>query len=185
MSDLPRDLRIKAGMIMMCERIPFGSDATLMELAANEIEQLKQRNAELESMLVEVNNNRTGVSPCARFCEALAAKKMFDNLQRERDELAAQIELINKAWLCPYPECIMDELNEVINKTPAQCLSEHDREVAARAVEQAADYAAGLISDKYGIATSGTMLEILDHKTDVVLCVAEYANKIRQGNVEL
>lgn len=60
------------------------------------IAELQQLNDELESMLVEVNNNRTGVSPCARFCEALAAKKMFDNLQRERDELAAHVEQLNQ-----------------------------------------------------------------------------------------
>lgn len=61
-----------------------------------ELEQVKRVANELSAQIAEVNENRTGVSPCARFCEALAAKKMFDNLQRERDELAAQVEQLNQ-----------------------------------------------------------------------------------------
>lgn len=59
MSDLVKDLRIKAGMIMMCERIPFGSDAALMEQAANEIEQLQQRNAELTAQVKQLQQELT------------------------------------------------------------------------------------------------------------------------------
>ena len=38
---LPKKLRIMAGMISMCERIQFGSDAELMYQAADEIEKAK------------------------------------------------------------------------------------------------------------------------------------------------
>lgn len=79
---------------------------TFCGLTAEEIIELKQVNAdrtaelehvkrvanELAAQLVEVNNNRTGASPCARFCEALAAKKMFDNLQHDNRQLKAQVE---------------------------------------------------------------------------------------------
>ena len=47
MSDLPRQLRIKSGMMNMGERIAWGSDTALMEQAADLIEQLQQRNNEL------------------------------------------------------------------------------------------------------------------------------------------
>lgn len=120
-------------------------------------------------------------------------------LQQRNVELAAQVELLIDAGNEVYAELQQWALTEsheetdlafeiwlrARKSTPTQCLAEHDREVAARAVEKAADYAAGLISDKYGIATSGAMLEILDHKTDVVLCVAEYADKIRSGEVKI
>ena len=40
MSDLPKRLRIKASMIALGERIPWGSDTALMEEAADMIEAL-------------------------------------------------------------------------------------------------------------------------------------------------
>ena len=86
-----------AGMIQMCERISFGSDSAIMEKAATEIDRIERENSELKAQLVEVNNNRTGVSPCARFCEALAAKKMFDNLQQENTSLLSLIADIRQA----------------------------------------------------------------------------------------
>lgn len=49
MSDLPKKLRIKAGMIDMGERIAWGSETALMEHAATHIEQLEARVKELES----------------------------------------------------------------------------------------------------------------------------------------
>lgn len=39
---LPDRLRIKAGMIEMCETIPFGSDALLMREAADELERIEK-----------------------------------------------------------------------------------------------------------------------------------------------
>lgn len=48
MSDLPKQLRIKAGMINMGERIAWGSDSALMGQAADLIEQQQARIAELE-----------------------------------------------------------------------------------------------------------------------------------------
>jgi hypothetical protein len=41
MSDLPKQLRIKAGMMAMGEKIAWGSDTALMEQAADLIEQLQ------------------------------------------------------------------------------------------------------------------------------------------------
>ena len=96
--------------------------------------------------------------------------KERQELQQRNAELAAQIELINKAWLCPYPECIMDELNEVINKTPAQCLSEYDREVAARAVEYVAKNA-----DFTSLCDPSVAPDVLIY----------YANLIKTGEVEI
>lgn len=39
-NDLPKRLRIMAGMLAMCERIAFGSDSAIMDEAADEIERL-------------------------------------------------------------------------------------------------------------------------------------------------
>lgn len=137
------------------------------------ITELQQRNAELESMLVEVNNNRTGVSPCAKFCEALAAKKMFDNLQRERDELAAQSERL-KVFITKSAEkwsgvddlaATFNTLMMAVNSTPTQYLAEHDREVAARAVNKFSEH---LIWDR------------MFAKSEVRAASEEYANQIRQ-----
>jgi chromosome segregation ATPase len=42
MTDLPKRLRIKAGMIQLGERIAWGSDAEIMEEAADEIERINE-----------------------------------------------------------------------------------------------------------------------------------------------
>lgn len=47
MNDLVKNLRITAGMIVMCEKIHFGQDAALMEQAATEIEALRAQVSEL------------------------------------------------------------------------------------------------------------------------------------------
>lgn len=113
-------------------------EITRLELALNDAgianKKLKQRNAELESMLVEVNNNRTGVSPCARLCESLAAKKMFDNLQRERDEFAAQVERLTRITfdvVCASAILGVPIHEEEIHK----CLAARDSEIKAQAFE--------------------------------------------------
>ena len=51
MSDLPKQLRIKAGMIHMGERIAWGSDTTLMEEAADLIE---QQAAEIDALKAHI-----------------------------------------------------------------------------------------------------------------------------------
>lgn len=53
MSDLPKQLRIKAGMIHMGERIAWGSDTALMEEAANLIE---QQQAEIDALKAQKEN---------------------------------------------------------------------------------------------------------------------------------
>lgn len=102
------------------------------------------------------------------------AADRLDELQQRNAELMAQVELLQS--------CLMEikyrnaEIEMPAFMRTGQCLAE----VKARAIEEAADCAAGLISDKYGIATSGAAFDILNHKTDVVLCVAEYANQVRR-----
>lgn len=63
-------------------------------LARRIVELTNERDAAL-AQLVEVQNNCTGVSPCERFCEALATKRMFDNLQSDNRQLKAQVEQLN------------------------------------------------------------------------------------------
>jgi hypothetical protein len=95
----------------------------------------------------------------------LPTQELVDRLTAERDALVEQVR----------------QLRAHVEDMQGLCLTSGEvNEIKARAVEDAADYAAGLISDKYGIATSGAALEILNHKTDVVFCVAEYANQLRQ-----
>lgn len=60
MSDLPKQLRIKAGMIHMGERIAWGSDTTLMEEAADLIEQLQNENEQMRFQ-VEMLTNQNAV----------------------------------------------------------------------------------------------------------------------------
>lgn len=63
---------------------------TEYDLQLNEIDELK-------AQLAEVQDNRTGKAPCERFCEALATKKMFDNLQSDNRQLKAQVEQLRSA----------------------------------------------------------------------------------------
>ena len=51
MSDLPKRLRIKAGVMNMGERIAWGSDTALMEEAAKLIE---QQQAEIDELKADV-----------------------------------------------------------------------------------------------------------------------------------
>ena len=133
----------------------------------------------------------------------LPTQELVDELTAERDALAVQVEKMSSAfkdldgfvWKVFTSGCLnhatpsairedymelSERFEDAYESTPTQYLAAHAAEVAAKAVEASADYAAGLISDKYGIATSGAALEILNHKTDVVLCVAAYAEVIRQ-----
>lgn len=60
MTDIVERLRIKADMILMCEKIKFGSDAAVMQDAAVEIERLRETN---EMMLTDIR--RTDVDMLA------------------------------------------------------------------------------------------------------------------------
>lgn len=122
-------------------------------LARRVVELTNERDAAL-AQLVEVQNNCTGVSPCERFCEALATKKMFDNLQRHNQQLKAQVEQllkpakeaaealgfashhlrgrVSEKMLMDMAEKA-DALIGAIGSTPAQCLSEHDAVVGRKA----------------------------------------------------
>lgn len=70
---------------------PDGGDVSVEEQLRRYIADILSQRDALAAQLVEVNDNRTGVAPCERFCEALAAKKTLDNLRRERDALAAHL----------------------------------------------------------------------------------------------
>lgn len=61
------------------------------------INQLREENERLKSQLVAVQDSVVhgkcaNSEPCATFCEAIATRKMFKQLQVERDALAAQVE---------------------------------------------------------------------------------------------
>lgn len=122
-------------------------------LARRIVELTNERDAAL-AQLVEVQNNCTGVSPCERFCEALATKKMFDNLQSDNRQLKVQVEQllkpakeaaealgfashhlrgrVSEKMLMDMAEKA-DALISAIGSTPAQCLSEHDAVVGRKA----------------------------------------------------
>lgn len=92
MSDLPKQLRIKAGMINMGERIAWGSDSALMGQAADLIEQQQARIAELEVLIAAecVRNNELSatVEQLTRTSETLLAV-----LKRGDDPTAAMYQL--------------------------------------------------------------------------------------------
>ena len=56
MTDLVERLRIKADMVLMCEKIKFGSDAAVMKEAADRIEQLE---AALQRVMIGGNHLAT------------------------------------------------------------------------------------------------------------------------------
>ncbi len=67
---------------------------------------VNQKNVDLQSQLVAVQDSVVhgkcaNSEPCATFCEAIATRKMFKQLQVERDALAAQLAAIQDAALKP------------------------------------------------------------------------------------
>ena len=57
MKDLPKKLRIKAGMIAMGEHIAWGSDTAIMYQAATKIESMENKNKLLTDLLISVSND--------------------------------------------------------------------------------------------------------------------------------
>lgn len=92
-------------------------------------------------------------------------------------ELAAQVEQL-RSGIYFYLESNSPEteskrwnsLHDLLQQTPAQCLAEHDREVAARVVEGAANHA-------IKIGGAAGLVEYDD--------LIEYANKIKSGEVKI
>lgn len=72
----------------------------------------------LKAQLAEVQDNRTGKAPCERFCEALATKKMFDNLQSDNRQLKAQVYRIRN--IIENERDIIPKLYDVLNSIPAR-----------------------------------------------------------------
>ena len=105
MSDLPKRLRIKAGMIALGERIAWGSDTALMEEAANVIEALSasvenhqlhmlgmaRDRDQLRAMLSEQQQASAAQSAPAgeREAEAAAIAEEIDWLIRQWDAKAS------------------------------------------------------------------------------------------------
>lgn len=143
-------------------------------LARRVVELTAERDAAL-AQLVEVQDNRTGKAPCERFCEALATKKMFDNLQEDNRRLRAQVEQLRDAGNDVYAElqqwalqsnhketdAVFKAWRKARESTPAQCLAE----IKARAVEDAVE---ATTSNKYSLP--------LRDACDLY----EYANQLRQ-----
>lgn len=104
MSDLPKQLRIKASMISMGEKIAWGSDSAIMEQAADLIEQLQQRNAELER---ECNGLKASRVSYANLFDGDVGSihENIRNLQHRVAEIEEQLasELKPKGELYHYP----------------------------------------------------------------------------------
>jgi hypothetical protein len=173
-------------------------------LARRVVELTNERDAAL-AQLVEVQDNRTGKAPCERFCEALATKKMFDNLQRHNQQLKAQVEQLLK----PAKEAAealgfashhlrgrasenmlmdmaekADALISAIGSTPAQCLAE----IKAQAVINFADmirgaYLAGFVPSDlnvYDVYQSARNHVKDNYKINIPAWDDQVANQLRQ-----
>jgi hypothetical protein len=57
MKDLPKKLRIKAGMITMGEHIAWGSDTSIMYQAATKIESMQEKSKRLTDLLTSVRDD--------------------------------------------------------------------------------------------------------------------------------
>ena len=128
MSDLPKQLRIKAGMIHMGERIAWGSDTTLMEEAADLIEQLQARVLELEKQNAAL---ATHVNRLVKVCE----------LARDNYGKMLMTDPPQEAWKTNQ---VTAKLVEAIAATPTANLAEHDAEVARKAFIDGALWHVGL-----------------------------------------
>ena len=70
MSDLPKRLRIKAGVINMGGRIAWGSDTALMEEAAKLIE---EQQAEANALKTEVSELKSELNSVSEYKDKLTA----------------------------------------------------------------------------------------------------------------
>ena len=112
----------------------------------------------------------------------LPTQDMVERLTAERDAALAQVEQLRTEWEKKDGSDITESdklelLVAIIYKTPAQCLTE----IKAQAIEEASDHVGNLLADKHGIVTTREALDILNHKSDVVLCFTGYANQLRQA----
>lgn len=165
------------------------------ELLARRVVELTNERDTALSQLTEVQNNCTGKAPCERFCEALATKKMFENLRLERDAALAQVEQLKPlARRCLWGAVnwndhnfeplhkycrksaadagvfTVDQANALLEQTPAQCLAE----IKAKAVEAVRDH----YKNKFPAAEKFTAAWIIEG-------LEQYANQLRQQAKEL
>lgn len=94
MSDLPKQLRIKAGMIRVGERIAWGSDSALMEQAADLIEQQQTQIVECERLHRELATSLRHDAESPSLCDLVAVARAVVN---ERDDLAVTVERLREA----------------------------------------------------------------------------------------
>lgn len=141
---------------------------------------------ELAAQLVEVKNNATGKSPCAKFCESVALAKYFqelrdesEKLKVERDALAAYLNTVKSAWISigNWPDTVDDKkiLADAICSTPAQCLAE----IKAQAVE---DFAKALSNSVQ--VPNGPITRVDYYKAAIrhtIQFASNYAESIRKG----
>lgn len=113
---------------------------------------VNQKNVELQSQLVAVQDSVVhgkcaNSEPCATFCEAIATRKMFKQLQGERDALAAQanslrialddiLEDMQVGLELNGEDCALwkTKITLLLSKSPQHHLAAHDAEVAEKAV---------------------------------------------------
>lgn len=96
---------------------------------------VNQKNVELQSQLVAVQDSVVhgkcaNSEPCATFCEAIATRKMFKQLQVERDALAAQVgafytALMNADNISKSSKEMISGIYLCMDKSPAQYLAAH------------------------------------------------------------
>lgn len=165
-------------------------------LAKRVVDLTNERDAAL-AQLVEVQDNRTGKAPCERFCEALAAKKMFDNLQRHNQQLKAQVEqlkamlkqqasiVVKYTYPLPDKDCnysLAKDALDYCEKSPAQCLAARDAEIKAQAVEEyCASFESMCVNQLDGDDVTQDMVD--GWKAGIMDCrIAgrKYANQLRQ-----
>lgn len=107
-----------------------------------------------------------------RTKEAELAKRTANELQQQNTELAAQVDLLQSFLMQVKYRNPEITIPDFLMRT-GQCLAEHDREVAARAVEKAAEELASLVTAPAGMHMAA------------VIKLNLYSNKIKSGKVTL
>lgn len=96
---------------------------------------------------------------------------MYQAVQKERDELKAQVEQLRKASMKVFFNYnnnlslvdVMKELSKVIDATPTQCLSTHDAKIKGQGAKEFVEW---YINNS--------------DLTDIDIQAKEFANKLRQ-----